>query len=499
MKKYLIILLSINSLFSITTLGENSCIQSKDNRNIYRNNYTYPESVQGDNFIVHFTSSDVDSQNVNGIWFNLQSNASYAQSILDHTEAALVKYLNDGWENVPPDCDDSITDLDCPDHCINYGGNSLYDIYISNDGVGMVVPENPYAVEPYTGGYTSFMKISTLLNEYESLPTWSYHVIAHELHHSIQLRYGYSVSGTPGNYMYNGWLFEQSATYMENVIYPESIHLRTMLGNCNVVTPLTFPELNIDYPAEIYPYRSALWQKFLVESIGDSSIIKNIWENYGLQYATGNIVSLFPIYDNAVGEVTGNNMDLSDAYSDYAEWRYFTGDRSIPGMHFNESTAYCESTTMDFENSFYISSDKGASRYINLPSDNINISIYSDYLNEINFSLLMIDENNEFDIINLSSENDISFNISDNTSNVLFVNSIYSDIDSNDLNFTLSVNDNFNLGDFNYDNSVDVIDVIILVNYILSSATVELEGGDINGDNEINILDVTFLINIILN
>ena len=154
---------------------------------------------------------------------------------------------------------------------------------------------------------------------------------------------------------------------------------------------------------------------------------------------------------------------------------------------------------MDFENSFYISSDKGASRYINLPSDNINISIDSDYLNEINFSLLMIDENNEFDIINLSSENDISFNISDNTSNVLFVNSIYSDIDSNDLNFTLSVNDNFNLGDFNYDNSVDVIDVIILVNYILSSATVELEGGDINGDNEINILDVTFLINIILN
>ena len=499
MKKYLIILLSINSLFSITALGENSCIQSKDNRNIYRNNYTYPESVQGDNFIVHFTSSDVDSQNVNGIWFNLQSNASYAQSILDHAEAALVKYLNDGWENVPPDCDESITDVNSSDHCINYGGNALYDIYISNDGVGMVVPENPYAVEPYTGGYTSFMKISTLLNEYESLPTWSYHVIAHELHHSIQLRYGYSVSGTPGNYMYNGWLFEQSATYMENVIYPESIHLRTMLGNCNVVTPLTFPELNIDYPAEIYPYRSALWQKFLVESIGDSSIIKNIWENYGLQYATGNIVSLFPIYDNAIGEVTDNNMDLSDAYSDYAEWRYFTGDRSIPGMYFNESIAYCESTTMDFENSFYISSDKGASRYINLPSDNINISIDSDYLNEINFSLLMIDENNEFDIINLSSENDISFNISDNTSNVLFVNSIYSDIDSNDLNFTLSVNDNFNLGDFNYDNSVDVIDVIILVNYILSPATVELEGGDINGDNEVNILDVTFLINIILN
>ena len=42
------------------------------------------------------------------------------------------------------------------------------------------------------------------------------------------------------------------------------------------------------------------------------------------------------------------------------------------------------------------------------------------------------------------------------------------------------------------------VDVIILVNHILSPAAVELDGADINGDGEVNILDVVALVNIIL-
>ena len=98
------------------------------------------DSIESENFVIHFTTSDVDSQLVNGQWFNLQCNANYAQSILDHLESALSLFLQDGWENIPPDCDESVTDLESPNHCINFGGNSLYDIYLSNDGVGMVVP-----------------------------------------------------------------------------------------------------------------------------------------------------------------------------------------------------------------------------------------------------------------------------------------------------------------------------------------------------------------------
>ena len=55
------------------------------------------------------------------------------------------------------------------------------------------------------------------------------------------------------------------------------------------------------------------------------------------------------------------------------------------------------------------------------------------------------------------------------------------------------------LGDLNDDNNVDILDVIILVNHILSPSTVELEGADINNDSEINILDIVDLVNNILN
>ena len=134
-------ILSIFSFILIVSFEiglSDSCIVDKDSRDISRNIFTYPETIQSENFVVHFTTSTVDSQLVNGQMLSLQSNAGYAQSILDHLEFSLAIFLQDGWESLPPDCDESITDLESPNHCVNFGGNSLYDIYISNDGVGMV-------------------------------------------------------------------------------------------------------------------------------------------------------------------------------------------------------------------------------------------------------------------------------------------------------------------------------------------------------------------------
>ncbi|MBE27788.1 MAG: hypothetical protein CMB06_01570, partial [Euryarchaeota archaeon] len=117
----LIFILLVQLLLPIS--HSDSCVAGFD-RDIERNQFTFPEFVQGENFIVHFTSSDVDSQFVNGQWLNLQCNEGYAQSVLEHAESALSVFLEDGWEDVPPDCDESIQDLNSPNHCINYGGNS---------------------------------------------------------------------------------------------------------------------------------------------------------------------------------------------------------------------------------------------------------------------------------------------------------------------------------------------------------------------------------------
>ena len=60
----------------------------------------------------------------------------------------------------------------------------------------------------------------------------------------------------------------------------------------------------------------------------------------------------------------------------------------------------------------------------------------------------------------------------------------------------ITLENQYPLGDINGDNGINVLDVILLVNYILDNSFNEL--GDINGDAVLNVLDIVDLINIIL-
>ena len=56
-------------------------------------------------------------------------------------------------------------------------------------------------------------------------------------------------------------------------------------------------------------------------------------------------------------------------------------------------------------------------------------------------------------------------------------------------------------GDINFDDSIDVLDVVMLVNIILNNFNPtddEHEAADLNGDNIINVLDVVQIVNVIL-
>ena len=58
------------------------------------------------------------------------------------------------------------------------------------------------------------------------------------------------------------------------------------------------------------------------------------------------------------------------------------------------------------------------------------------------------------------------------------------------------------LGDINLDSVVNILDIVILINFILDIQTPTIEefsASDINGDITLNILDIVQLINIILN
>ena len=56
-------------------------------------------------------------------------------------------------------------------------------------------------------------------------------------------------------------------------------------------------------------------------------------------------------------------------------------------------------------------------------------------------------------------------------------------------------------GDLNFDTQIDILDVVLLVNFVLEATDPSNEqfvAGDINGDGVLNVLDVVQIVNIIL-
>ena len=54
-------------------------------------------------------------------------------------------------------------------------------------------------------------------------------------------------------------------------------------------------------------------------------------------------------------------------------------------------------------------------------------------------------------------------------------------------------------GDINYDNSVNIVDVVTLVNLVLDSNINQNIDADLNEDGDLSILDIVLLVNIIFN
>ena len=480
------------------------CILEKT-RDFNRIVYDQPEIIDSTHFRVHFTEAEDDTILLSGEWLNLQTNMSYAISVLEQFEHSANVYLQQGWSMPPPDCDESITDETSSNHCINFGGNSRYDVYLTPHGPGFAIPDQNYNVEPFIAGKTSYIFLSTMANMHETYPSWGYYAIAHELHHAIQLGYAPSTTGPFGEYSYNAWFFEESASYMENVVYPNAIHLQTMLGNCNVTTPLSYPDYDLNSSADLYQYRGALWLKFLVEAYGDSTIVNRMWDNYGLT-GTTEAVDMFQVYSNAVGGLVNVDISLAEAYTEYGIWRYFTGERAMPNRYFDEANQYCTSTTTPLsEEIINIRTEWGSTYILELPRVDTTLNIFTPYPIVFSTNLLTITGDTLESSIPLIFENEeASFQVTppSNGTQFLLVTSGYSG-NPNVVNpfyaFELS---NIPNGDVNNDDEINVLDVVILVQFVLHQQFPDddqLYNGDLNSDGQLNVLDVVQLINQILN
>ena len=65
----------------------------------------------------------------------------------------------------------------------------------------------------------------------------------------------------------------------------------------------------------------------------------------------------------------------------------------------------------------------------------------------------------------------------------------------NDWNINIQ---NILSGDVNYDSTLDILDIIIIVSFILNNNEIYIEA-DFNNDGNINLLDIIQLVNVIMN
>ena len=148
-------------------------------------------------------------------------------------------------------------------------------------------------------------------------------------------------------------------------------------------------------------------------------------------------------------------------------------------------------------------SNKGGTSFVELPLDNPTVNFYSDFFDQVQLSYLSINQNNQISVESLestSSEQNYNFNTSDILSHVFIVSPIYNGVEFQSINFDVSLS-NIILGDANFDQIINVLDVVILVNFAIGSnqpTDLDIEVCDFNFDGIINVLDVVQLINLIL-
>ena len=193
------------------------------------------ESIEIGYFRIHYYTDDINMPK-QGLGNNAEpyadnNNNGHPDYVDEVGEAANYSYNfivnNLGYQNalsIISDCDENIQSITDPNHCINLGGDSLYDIYIQN------LDANDYVSE-YGWNYgssgniegASFIIIDNGFTEVDEDGNPLYYTtgldamrttVAHEFFHAIQRQF----RDFDGN---NQYFYEMSSAWIEDIIYPD--------------------------------------------------------------------------------------------------------------------------------------------------------------------------------------------------------------------------------------------------------------------------------------
>ena len=111
-----------------------------------------------------------------------------------------------------------------------------------------------------------------------------------------------------------------------------------------------------------------------------------------------------------------------------------------------------------------------------------------------NLLQIMLSNESMFPVYNNLSIN-LQYGINGQLKNTLAEHAFFSDYNNNVLDFFIS--NSFIVGDVNNDDYIDILDIVVTVNFVLNNEYNSF--ADLNSDAVIDILDIVLLVNIILN
>lgn len=222
------------------------------------------------------------------------------------------------------------------------GGGSEVDIYITDVGrrqnYGITYPITSGAAGPayleIDNDFTNAIFGSTFIcpgfsgsRGNEALRV----TLAHEFFHVVQFGY---YQGSDGS-----WWQESSATWMEDLAYPEvNDYLQY------VCSFLLVPGRALDSgipSADFHAYGSAVFTHFLDQRYG-TAVVRRIWEEHQRRRSArlDNFDSALRDYrGTALGETDVSDAGLEDAFAEMGVWSWFVGDRFREGF-FEEGDRY---------------------------------------------------------------------------------------------------------------------------------------------------------------
>ena len=199
------------------------------------------------------------------------------------------------------------------------GGSDQYDIYFEQLGGGYYGFTHPDGDGPTTSTYvridnnfseSTYGRLSNCTDVRSTRELTALRVtLAHEFFHMIQ--FGYYYNGREGV-----WWQESSATWMEDVAYPEADDYLQYL--CDFLLAHN-RSLDSNSFSNRRVYGSSVFSHFLDQRYG-RNVVREIWEEHSRR---ANM--LMENFDRVLRQKTSDGLD--GAINEFAVWNYFTGSR----------------------------------------------------------------------------------------------------------------------------------------------------------------------------